>query len=124
VTEVGKVSRHFIDCGGTERHEVVINFQLWTADDYEHRLSTSKLSNIIALSEQTLQLEDAPIEVEYQGNTIGKYDLDFNGTHFLLIPKQTDCLAKDHCGIPEQKPKKRLSELQATSCCDPSSGCC
>ncbi len=28
VTEVGLVSKHFIDCGGTERKEKVANFQL------------------------------------------------------------------------------------------------
>ena len=28
VTEVGKVTKHFIDCGGTERNEEVISFQL------------------------------------------------------------------------------------------------
>ncbi len=33
VTEVGKVSKHFIDCGGTVRTENVVNFQLWSADD-------------------------------------------------------------------------------------------
>ena len=33
VTEVGKVSKHFIDCGGTVRKEEVVNFQLWEAND-------------------------------------------------------------------------------------------
>ena len=28
VTEVGKVTKHFIDCGGTVRNEEVANFQL------------------------------------------------------------------------------------------------
>jgi hypothetical protein len=28
VTEVGKITKHFIDCGGTERKEKVVNFQL------------------------------------------------------------------------------------------------
>lgn len=38
VTEVGVVSKQFIDCGGTVRNEKVANFQLWDADDFEHRL--------------------------------------------------------------------------------------
>lgn len=33
VTEVGLITRDFIDCGGTVRKEVVINFQLWNAND-------------------------------------------------------------------------------------------
>ncbi|SDR88874.1 DUF6428 family protein [Winogradskyella sediminis] len=126
VTEVGKISKHFIDCGGTVRTENVANFQLWEADDYDHRLHPEKLLSIIELSEKVLQIEDLDIEVEYQGETIGKYGLDFNGEHFLLTTKLTDCLAKDKCGIPEAKPKLKLSELQdqAASCCGPDSGCC
>jgi len=126
VTEVGKISKHFIDCGGTVRTENVANFQLWEADDYDHRLHPEKLLSIIELSEKVLQIEDLDIEVEYQGDTIGKYGLDFDGKHFLLTTKLTDCLAKDKCGIPEEKPKLKLSELQeqATSCCGPDSGCC
>jgi len=79
VTEVGKVTKHFIDCGGVLRKEEKINFQLWNANDYNHRLHPEKLINIIELSEKTLNLKDVEIEVEYQGTTIGKYDLDFNG---------------------------------------------
>lgn len=124
VTEVGKVSKHFIDCGGTVRNEEVVNFQLWSADDYDHRLHPEKLLHIIELSEKTLGLEDLDIEVEYQRDTIGKFGLDFNGTNFLLTTKQTDCLAKDNCGIPVEKPKVKLSELQKAPACDPNSGCC
>ena len=29
ITEVGKITRHFIDCGGIERNETKVNFQLW-----------------------------------------------------------------------------------------------
>ena len=38
VTAVGKVSKHFIDCGGKVRKEATVNFQLWEADDCQHRL--------------------------------------------------------------------------------------
>lgn len=126
VTEVGKISKHFIDCGGTVRKEEVINFQLWNANDYNHRLHPEKLTHIIELSEKTLGLEDLEIEVEYQGDTIGKYSLDFNGTNFLLVNKATACLAEDACGIsPKQKPRVKLSDLQNQSnTCAPNSGCC
>ena len=123
ITEVGKVSKHFIDCGGTVRKEDVANFQLWNANDYDHRLHPEKLFNIIELSEKVLELGDLEIEVEYQAETIGKFGLDFDGTNFLLTLKQTDCLAKDQCGTPTEKPKMRLSQLQGTTC-EPNSGCC
>lgn len=127
VTEVGKVTKHFIDCGGTVRTEEVINFQLWEANDYDHRLHPEKLVHIIELSEKTLGLPDLEIEVEYQmKETIGKFSLDFDGTNFLLTSKLTDCLAKDNCGIPTEKPKVKIGEWKPkqTSCCTPDSGCC
>ncbi len=127
VTEVGKVTKHFIDCGGTVRTEEVINFQLWEANDYDHRLHPEKLVHIIELSEKTLGLPDLEIEVEYQmKETIGKFNLDFDGTNFLLTTKLTDCLAKDNCGIPTEKPKVKIGEWKPkqTSCCTPDEGCC
>ena len=124
VTEVGKVTKHFIDCGGTERKEEVANFQLFSANDYDHRLHPEKLLKIIELSEKILGLEDLEIEVEYQANTIGKYGLDYDGSNFILTSKQTDCLAKDECGIPSQKPRVKLSDLQTPTTCSSNSGCC
>ncbi len=124
VTEVGKVTKHFIDCGGTIRKEVVANFQLWNANDFDHRLHPEKLLNIIELSEKLLDIEDLEIEVEYQGQTIEKFGIDFNGSNFLLTTKQTDCLAKDQCGIPKEKPKVKMSELNDEPCCSPDGNCC
>lgn len=127
VTEVGVISKHFIDCGGNVRKENVVNFQLWEAGDYDHRLAPQKFMKIIELSEKTLEIaEDLEIEVEYQQNTIGKFGLDFNGKNFLLTNKLTACLAQDSCGIPAEKQKLSLSELtkeKAVSCA-PGSGCC
>lgn len=125
VTEVGLITKNFIDCGGTVRNETVVNFQLWNANDFEHRLKPQKLMNIIQLSEKVLGIQDYEIEVEYQDTTIGKYDLDFNGSDFVLVNKQTACLAQDQCGIPQEKPKVRLSDMNdETSCCTPNGGCC
>ncbi|QPH38870.1 DUF6428 family protein [Pedobacter endophyticus] len=124
VTEVGIVTKDFIDCGGKVRHEKVANFQLWNADDYEHRLKARKLLNIISLSERVLHMEDLDIEVEYQSNTIGRYDLDFNGKNFLLRAKHTACLATEACGVDEA-PKTAIVNLAASgSTCTPGSGCC
>lgn len=117
VTEVGWIQKHYIDCGGTIRKDDKVNFQLWEANDYDHRLKSSKLINIIELSEKTLGINDFEIEIEYQlPQTIGKFEVDFDGEYFVLISKLTDCLAKDKCGI-EATP----TNIQT---CAPGSGCC
>lgn len=126
VTEVGMITKHFIDCGGVVRHEKVANFQLWDANDFEHRLKPAKLLHIIGLSEKILGLEDLEIEVEYQANTIGKYDLGFDGKDFLLLDKRTACLAQEGCGVPKQR--VRLSDMAVGSsgeaCCNADTNCC
>jgi hypothetical protein len=126
VTEVGVITKNFIDCGGTVRNEKVANFQLWNANDTNHRLKPQKLLGIIALSEKVLGIEDLEVEVEYQSDTIGKYGLTFQNGNFVLTTKRTDCLAKENCGVPAEKQKVKLGELETAnqSCCAPGGGCC
>jgi hypothetical protein len=116
------VTKHFIDCGGKERIEKTANFQLWDANDFEHRLKPQKLLNIISLSEQLLRMGDLEIEVEYQTNTIGKYDLAFDGKNFTLLSKKTACLAVEVCGTSNEMLKPQLKTNVAA--CTPGGGCC
>lgn len=121
ITEIGLIEKHFIDCGGTVRHESKINLQLLVAGDIEHRLSSGRLRKIIAQSERALELRDAEIEVEYQkGDTISKYGLAFDAGRFGLTPIQTACLAEDACGIPAQE----LSIYDVKPCCSPNTTSC
>lgn len=127
ITEIGIIDKKYIDCGGTVRNEKKISFQLWEANDFEHRLSPKKLLDIIEKAKSQIEITDETVEIEYQNDTIGKYELGFDGEYFLLINTLTDCLAKDKCGIPEEKLKVNLSELNKTkenNCCTPGSGCC
>lgn len=124
VTEVGQVTKHFIDCGGTVRNEKVVNFQLWNASDTSHRLEPQKLTKIISLSEKILGVEDAEIEVEFQSDTVGKYGLEYNGEHFILTAKQTACLASDSCGTGSKQKIKLGESAPKESCCTPGGGCC
>jgi hypothetical protein len=122
VTELGVVTKHFIDCGGTIRTESKANFQLWNANDFDHRLKPTKLLNIIQLSEEKLGIEDLDIEIEYQTNTIGRYQLMFKDNKFVLVAMQTACLAEDHCGISPSDLK--IKTPAQSSCCTPGGGCC
>lgn len=124
VTEVGQISKSYIDCGGVIRHEKKVAFQLWEANDYDHRLHPEKLESIIDLSIDKLHIEDSEIEVEYQGPTIQKYGLDFRDGEFKLTTMNTDCLAKDNCGIPTEKLKVNLAGMTAETSCTPGGGCC
>jgi len=50
ITEMGLVTKNFIDCGNTIREEKLITFQVWYAGDLEHRLAPSKVFKIIEAS--------------------------------------------------------------------------
>ncbi|MFT5266034.1 MAG: hypothetical protein ACI8YQ_004794 [Polaribacter sp.] len=127
VTEVGQITKKFIDCGGIIRKEERVNFQLWFSNDVDHRLEVKKMRDIITLSESKLGITDQEIEVEYQSDTIGKYALDFDGNNFVLVNTMTDCLAPDKCLVPETKVKVNLVDLMAKpneGGCTPGGGCC
>ena len=127
ITEVGILTKNFIDCGGSIRTEKAANFQIWAANDTDHRLTPKKLIGIIAQSEAYFPLDELDIEVEYQQSSITKYGIEFKNGAFQLTTKFTDCLAKDHCGIPTEKMPLKLVDLgksNDTSCCTPGSSCC
>jgi hypothetical protein len=120
ITEMGLKNKHFMDCGGVMRKDSKITFQLWTSDDYEHRLSSYKLSAIIKKAESLINedLDNLEIEMEYQDYTIGIYSVNLIDDKYILEPTLTDCLAKEACGIDETK-----QEIETSECCT-SDGCC
>ena len=122
LTEVGCVTRSYIDCGGTLRQENKINLQLWVASDTDHLLKPDSVLEILQLAEKQLAYTDMEVEVEYQESTIGRYSLAFDGSAFQLINTQTACLAPDQCGITQEKPRVRVTASGVS--CDPNSGCC
>jgi len=114
LTEVARVEKRFIDCGGTVRTEVSARLQLWTADDTDHRVGCAKALQILSLGVSLLESTDFPIEVEYDFPLLTVFSIVgtvVEGTEriFILGSKKTDCLAPDVC-VPNT--------------CKPGSGCC
>lgn len=123
LTELGKITKNYIDCGGTHRAEEYVTFQLWYADDTAHRLTPSKILHILELGAPLRLNTDAEIRVEYQtAQSLAVFGLSFQKGKFILEALQTNCLAPDACGIPTPKPKRKLADLNKG--CQPGSGCC
>ena len=117
ITEVGLITRSYIDCGGRLGQLHSVNMQIHYGQDTDHRLSKSKFKGILTKSLRALNLPNVDIEVEYQWNgTIGKFKLGKVLTDWVLIPTSTDCLAKDHCGIPQ------TFEESNSGCCSTKAG--
>jgi arsenate reductase len=104
ITEVGRVQKDFIDCGGTRRSQTSCLLQIWVADDTEHRLQTTKLAEILKLAGPVLGVGDLPVEVEYEQDAVSQYplggvELTPSGVLFTLGSKHTACLAPEKCGV-------------------------
>lgn len=103
VTEVGRVDKKFIDCGGTRRESLSCSLQVWVANDTEHRLDSTKLNKIMN-STDTFVNDDMPLMVEYGSETITTYplgDVEVTPKGLLLVlgVKPTACLAMEKCGV-------------------------
>ncbi len=102
VTEIGRVQRDFVDCGGTIRQTVTCLLQTWVGPDTDHRITAGKLLKAFAHAAPVLRGEDLPVELEYE--TCNVVQLTVAGItreadRFLiqLGAKHTDCLAKELC---------------------------
>lgn len=128
ITEAGLTTKQFIDCGGTNRVEKYLSFQLWVSSDVDHRLSPEKVLKIITIAEESYAEDNVEIEIEYQTETISRFGLAFENNTFILTNKYTDCLAKDSCGTTFQNKQKRqlasLTTAKTEVSCSPGSGCC
>jgi len=103
LTEVGHVTKNFIDCGGTTRKSESCVLQLWVSEgDPDHRLSAARFLSILQLGDRVLPRRDLEVEVEYDEHAISQfpitdYAIHKEEIHFTLATKHTDCLAKEKC---------------------------
>ena len=103
-TEVGRVQKDFIDCGGTARSSTTCVLQVWVAGDTDHRLDTTKLAAVLRLAAPLLKASDLPVEVEYEDGRVSQFPVSAaevtpSGVLLHLGTKHTACLAMDRCGV-------------------------
>jgi hypothetical protein len=114
VTEVGRVQRDFVDCGGTIRQVVTCLLQTWVGEDIDHRITAGKLLKAFDHAAPILRGEDLPVELEYETCNVVQLvvtSIEQERERFViqLGSKHTDCLAKELC-VP-------ASKSGATRCC-------
>ncbi|MCB1065521.1 MAG: hypothetical protein KDN20_21710 [Verrucomicrobiae bacterium] len=133
VTEVGRVQKDFIDCGGTVRSSVHCQLQLLVASDIDHRLKAGKLLKILSLSEKILGDRELPLVIEHEdGRTIAfpvvAISVGDDTVDLKLDLPHPACLAADKCGLSfEEAGTGNLifRPASATSgCCSTETGCC
>ncbi len=124
VTEVGRMDKTFIDCGGTLRESTTCQLQIWVGEDYDHRIETGKMSGILDKAKSILPDDSVPVEIEYEDRVISQYTITGHevlddAVVFDLANKHTDCLARELCGVPDL----RLPAIAGPTPCCGSGGC-
>ena len=122
VTEVGRVQKTFIDCGGTLRESVACQLQVWVGEDVDHRIEAQKAAKILEKAKPFLPDESIPVEIEYEDKVLSQYRITgcrtgADSVVLMLAHKHTECLAPELCGLVT-KPKAAVN-----LCCGPA-GCC
>lgn len=110
VTEVGRVQKDFVDCGGTVRRLVTCLLQTWVGDDTDHRITAEKLLKAFEHAAPIFGGEDLPVELEYETCNVVQVviaSITQESDRFViqLGSKHTDCLAKELC-VPNGEPAK------------------
>ena len=105
VTEVARVDKRFIDCGGTQRNDAACRLQTWVADDTHHRLTAGKLLGILNKAAPLLETDDLRIEVEHEAPILSQFPVtavaaEDDAVVLRLGTKHTACLAEDQCKRP------------------------
>ena len=120
VTEVARIDKKFVDCGGTLRTDSSCRLQVHQADDTEHRITAAKFAQILAKGAGVLGSLGLPVEVETEAPYLSVFPviatrLEDKQIVLSLGIRHTACLAEDVC-FP--------ANLQNKSACTPGSGCC
>lgn len=105
VTEVARIDKHFVDCGGTVRQESYCRQQIWVATDFEDRLHAGKLLKILEKARPLLKSDDLEVDVEHEAGFISQFpveDVFARGSEITLRlgTRHTACLAMDQCCPP------------------------
>jgi hypothetical protein len=125
VTEVGRVQKTFLDCGGTLRESLTCQLQIWVGQDYDHRIETGKMAAILDKAKAYLPDESIPVEIEYEDRVISQYtiaghEITADAVVLQLAHKHTECLAPELCGLPSLNRLPAIGEK--APCCGPA-GC-
>lgn len=126
VTEVGRLQKTFLDCGGKLRETTTCQLQIWVGEDYDHRIETGKMAAILGKAKSILPDDSVAVEIEYEDRVISQYtikdhELTDQAVVLVLANKHTECLAPELCGLPSLDRLPAIGDKSPR--CGPS-GCC
>jgi len=127
ITEVGRIQKTFLDCGGKLHESETCQLQVWVGEDEDHRIETQKMAGILEKARSFLGSDSLPLEFEYEDQAISQYiveghEVSEEAVVFQLGSKHTACLAMEIC-CPSSGDEFDEEEAGEGSCCS-GSKCC
>ena len=134
ITEVGRVEKTFLDCGGKVHTRKTAQLQVWVGPDEDHRIQAGKMADILDKSGAIVPDDTLPLELEYEREDgfvsqfpVASFEVSKSAVLLRLGVRHTECLAPELCLVPasESAPKSiSLALAPSNGCgCGPA-GCC
>ena len=129
ITEVKNITIDAVDCGANTGFWKETIIQLWESPnekDKKDYMTAYKALGILNKVDKMKPMEkEVEVKFEYSNPNFHTAQLFVNGfileedkLLMKLAVEQTDCKAKETCGVPVEK------EVQEEACCSPGGGCC
>ena len=132
ITEVKHVSIDSVDCGSQtdQWNETII--QLYESPNKKNHGEYMSVFKALGILTKVGKMKpyDMASEIKFEYSNphfhtaqlfVDDFEINENNLVLKLSIHQTDCKAKETCGIEESK---KLELTTSTTCCDPQSGCC
>ncbi len=131
ITEVGRVEKTFLDCGGKLHTRSTAQLQVWVGPDEDHRIQAGKMADIVERSGQVVPDATLPLEMEYELENgfvsqfpVADFDVSEEAVVLHLGVRHTECLALDVCCPPIPAPDSVSLSMAPSSDCGCGPSCC
>jgi hypothetical protein len=120
ITEVGHVTRNFIDCGGVIGRSETVLLQTHVGQDVDHRMRSGRFAKILALGDRVLPHDQLDVEVEYDCCVVAQYPIDevkpgVEHLDVILGSRRTQCRDRE---------RQKTAGATEDACCTTASACC
>jgi hypothetical protein len=99
VTEVTRIEKQILDCGGVLQSETRVQLQLWLAKDFWHRLTAGQLLAILEKAGPLHLSDDLEVDIEHDAGLLSQFPLESIATTAdtlvcQLRPRHSACRAQ------------------------------
>ena len=129
ITEIKNITVDSVDCGAQTDFWKETIVQLWESPAEKDKLEYMTADKALAILNKVDSIKpmEKEVEVKFEYSNanfhtaqlfVNDYEISGNQLVMKLGVEQTDCKAKDECGVPFE------IGAETSACCTPGGGCC